>query len=285
MRPTRCPEALSPRRRHAFPIRRAPRRRAGFTLAEAIIVIAITGIIAAVVAVFLVGPVKGYFDTDRRAQLTDVADTALRRIARDLRQALPNSVRISAGAALEFLHVTTAGRYCQQGPCNFLDFTSGTDNSFDVLGPGIPVQAGNRIVVYNLGVPGADAYSSSGNPDWRAAAAPFGGALTTVTFTPTGAPFPFASPAGRFQVIDMPVSYVCSGGNLTRYWNYAISAAQPNPPTGGSSAQLAGNVTSCSFTYGAGTTQRDALVTLQLQLTGGGETVSLIEQAHVNNVP
>ncbi|HZP93349.1 MAG TPA: prepilin-type N-terminal cleavage/methylation domain-containing protein [Burkholderiales bacterium] len=261
------------------------RRRAGFTLAEAIIVIAITGIIATVVAVFLVGPVKGYFDTDRRAQLTDIADTALRRMARDLRQALPNSVRINAGTALEFLHVTTAGRYCEQGPCDFLDFTSGTDSSFDVLGPGVPVQAGNRIVVYNLGVPGADAYSSSGNPDWRAAAAPFGAALTTVTFTPTGAPFPFASPARRFQVVDMPVSYICSGSNLTRYWNYAIVAAQPNPPVGGSNALLASNVTSCSFTYGAGTTQRDALVTLQLQLTSGGETVSLIEQAHVNNVP
>ncbi|HJW54946.1 MAG TPA: prepilin-type N-terminal cleavage/methylation domain-containing protein, partial [Burkholderiaceae bacterium] len=66
----------------------------GFTLLEAIIVIAITGIIAAVVAVFIVKPVQGYVDSARRAEMTDTADTALRRISRDLHLALPNSVRV-----------------------------------------------------------------------------------------------------------------------------------------------------------------------------------------------
>jgi len=90
------------------------RRPQGFTLTEAIIVIVITGIISAVVAVFLVKPVQGYFDATRRAQLSDLADTALRRITRDLRLALPNSVRItSAGGSvyLEFLLTRGGGRY------------------------------------------------------------------------------------------------------------------------------------------------------------------------------
>src|SRR6478735_4714089 len=83
----------------------------GFTLTEAIMVIVITGILASMVAMFIRKPVQGFFDTARRAALVDAADTVLRRISRDVREALPNSVRVSGGTALEFLHVRSAGRY------------------------------------------------------------------------------------------------------------------------------------------------------------------------------
>ncbi len=68
----------------------------GFTLIEMIVVIVITGIIAGVVAVFLKAPVQGYIDSARRAELTDIADTAIRRMARDVRTAVPNSVRVAS---------------------------------------------------------------------------------------------------------------------------------------------------------------------------------------------
>ena len=72
----------------------------GFTLVEMIMVIVITGIIGGMVAVFLRAPVQQYMDVSRRADMTDIADTALRRVSRDLRSALPNSVSvtISVGA-------------------------------------------------------------------------------------------------------------------------------------------------------------------------------------------
>lgn len=258
-------------------------RSRGFTLVEAIIVIVITGILAGVVAVFIARPVAGFFDTARRAALVDAADTAFRRISRDLRRALPNSMRVSGGTALEFLHLRSAGRYREHGAGN-LDFTT-TDTSFDVLGLAVDVQAGDQVVVFNLGVPGADAYESAGTSR-RPAAAPFGSALTTVTVS-SAMPFPFASPARRFQVVDTPVSYICTGNQLRRYWGYAIVNAQPVPPAGGSNALIADKVAAggCNFAYSAGPSQREALVTLQLNLTDGGETVSLLHQVHVNNAP
>ena len=250
-------------------------------------VIVITGILAGMVAVCIQKPVQGFFDTARRAVLVDAADTALRRISRDLREALPNSVRVS-GTALEFLHVRSAGRYREQiapapPPGDSLDFT-GADTSFDVLGPAVSVQAGDSVVVYNLGVgvTGADAYEGT-STSRRIAAAPFGAALANVTIS-SATGFPFASPARRFQIVDTPVSYVCAGNQMRRYSGYAILPAQPVPPAG-SGALIADRLTTCSFAYTTGPSEREALVTLNLALTDGGETVGLIYQVHVNNVP
>ena len=267
-----------------------PHSQRAFTLVEAVIVIAITGIIAAVVAVFIQKPVQGYFDSVRRAELTDIADTAVRRMARDLHLALPNSVRVTnAGAVyyLEFLQTSGGGRYRaavdNAGAGNVLDFTQ-SSTTFDVLGPPVATVAGeqNLMAVYNqgVGVTNADAYAG-GNTT----------AITGVsgnTVTIASKQFPFASPAGRFQIISYPVTYVCdpTAQTLTRVSNYTISAAQPTSFAGGRSALLAKNVVSCSFTYDANViTQRAGLVAAALQLSVSGESVNLYHEVHVSNVP
>ena len=78
----------------------------GFTLVEMIVVIVITGIIAGVVAIFLRAPVQGYVDSARRAEMTDIADTALRRIGRDLRTAVPNSVRVPCSCRFQLHRIS-----------------------------------------------------------------------------------------------------------------------------------------------------------------------------------
>src|SRR4029079_1027107 len=122
-----------------------PSRLRGVTLIEMVIVIAITAAIASAVAVFMRRPVEGYVDAARRAELTDIADTALRRITRDLRRALPNSVRIAttvSGAStvyyVEYLQTSGGGRYRSDVESdgitgNPLNFTA-IDTSFDVIG-------------------------------------------------------------------------------------------------------------------------------------------------------
>src|SRR5476651_2446945 len=75
----------------------------GFTLLEMIVVMVIMGIIGAMVAVFMAKPVASYVDSARRAELSDIADTALRRIVRDLRLALPNSVRVITVGGVTYL--------------------------------------------------------------------------------------------------------------------------------------------------------------------------------------
>lgn len=267
-------------------------RARGFTLVEMIVVVAITGIIAAAVAVFIRQPVESYVDTARRGELSDVADTALRRITRDVRTALPNSIRITTSGNvryLEYLQTSGGGRYRaatdSSGAGDILDFIS-ADSSFDVIGTMPTLAAGNSIVIYNLVPTGSTANAYSG--DNRAAYS----SNTASTITLSAAKlFPFQSPGKRFQVVEHAVTYACDpsppgAGTLRRYWNYGIVDPQPTPPAGGSNALLATNISGCSFTYSAsGGTARTGVLALNLQISEGGETIRLFQQAHVNNVP
>jgi MSHA biogenesis protein MshO len=272
----------------------------GFTLIEAVMVMVITGILGALVASFA-APLRGYFDATARADLSDVADTALRRMARDVRLALPNSVRVNTSGGdsyLDFLATTGGGRYRASGtgtgncaaaaPTNgdALIFTE-ADTCFEVLGSTVDIVAGDQIVVYNLGVSGADAYEGNTLATHvRRAASATGTGLASVSITSTNR-LPFDSPAHRFQVVHEQVRYICNltTGRLTRYAGFAILTPTAAEPTGGSSALLASGVTACSFIYNQGVTNRAGLITMSLTLSQSGESVTLLHQVHVQNVP
>lgn len=282
----------------------------GFSLVEMIVVIVVTAIIGGGVALFMRLPVQGYVDSVQRAAITDVADTALRRITRDLQNALPNSVRVSSVGTvtyIEFLQMRTGGRYRSvpdgAGLGDVLNFAA-ADTAFDTLHPlsvlaDDVIVAGDRVVIYNLGIPGANAYNGDNTSVISGTAA---GALANegrINFAPKL--FQLASPGNRFQVITGPETYGCdtATGLITRYWRYAISAVQPTPPAGPSmmAALLAGEVasatnpapmqvTGCQFTYTPNAVaQRNGLILLQLQMQKNGESIRVFQQAHLSNVP
>ncbi|MEZ7912408.1 MAG: prepilin-type N-terminal cleavage/methylation domain-containing protein [Propionivibrio sp.] len=275
----------------------------GFTLVEAIVVIVITGIIAAGVAVFIRAPVEGYVDSVARAELTDAADTALRRLSRDVNSALPNSLRQGPGAAcIEFLPALGGGRYRvaprADGTGNILDFTQ-NDPSFDVLAQnGLPPTGGfgnSSVVVYNLGIPGANAY----DPNDRNRAAINAGASNAGLITLAAAnQFPFRSPGNRFQVIqNASVVYYCAGSAIWRASRalpagvLAAPAACPQADFAGATV-LVGNVdcAQSSFAYNAAVSQRNGILALTLVLTqpasrGINETISLYQEVQLDNTP
>jgi MSHA biogenesis protein MshO len=262
-------------------------RSTGFTLVEMIVSIVIAGILVSMVAMFGRGQIDAYIDVGNRAQLADAADTALRRIGRDLQSALPNSVRQS-GDFLEFVPIRDAGRYRADvdnaGAGNFLDFTSATDNSFDVLGPAATVAAGDQLVIFNLGQTGSDVYAGTS----RRAISTGAGSVSSLQYTLGGlGQFPLASPQNRFQIVSGPVTYQCNvaGGNVLRHSGYAFAGTQPTTFAGATSAVLVGDVTACSFSYLPAVLQRNGLVVLRLTLTRNNESVELFHQVDVLNTP
>lgn len=264
-------------------------RSIGFTLVEMIVSIVIAGVLVSMVAMFGRGQIDAYIDVSNRAQLADEADTALRRVARDLQSALPNSVRQS-GSFLEFVPIRDAGRYRTDvdnaGAGNFLDFTSTTDNSFDVLGPAVNVAAGDQLVIFNLGQTGSDVYAGTS----RRAIFTGAGSVSSLQYTLGGlGQFPLASPQSRFQIVSGPVTYQCNasaaGGTVLRHSGYAFAGTQPTTFAGATSAVLVGDVTACSFSYTPAVLQRNGLVVLSLTLTRNGESVQLLHQVDVLNTP
>jgi MSHA biogenesis protein MshO len=266
-------------------------RQRGFTLVEAVMVIVIAGIVAAAVAVFIRHPIEAYVDIARRAALTDTADTAARRIARDLSGALPNSVRVDVtGLFLEFVPIVAGGLYRAEGGLAGTDdplLFDGADMSFDVLGPPLSLTASPdlSLVVYNQGIAGADVYE---NPSTvRRGLASVSG--NTLSFSGGGLTVP--SPGHRFQIAGKPVSYVCdlATGMLWRYAGYAFQNPQPASLSalGGSGAArslLASRLAGCKFAY-TGALQGNGLVSILLSFSGDGETVTLQQQVNVDNVP
>jgi MSHA biogenesis protein MshO len=224
------------------------RTQAAFTLVEMVVVIAITAVIFGMVAIFVLRPVQGFEAQNRRADLVDLAESALRRMQRDTRRALPNSVRIVCDGTLppctgsetrwvlELIRTTVGGRYRQgagQGPTGggiattavqcLLDFTT-ADDSFAVVGSlNDTLTAGDRLVISNWDSRGASANAYAGDnitpisttlnltsPD------PSCDGEDRINFLNGGGPAPFlfpfrSDPGQRFFIVDNrnPVTFLC----------------------------------------------------------------------------
>ena len=281
------------------------RRAGGMTLIELVITIAVGSVVVAFMALFIVGPMNAYSAQTRRADLVDEADGALRFMARDLRSALPNSVRVASSGsvtALELLATTDGARY-QDGPLAnpalALDFTQ-ADGAFATTVPFTQLtlpftSTTSYLAIYNVGVPGANAYDLTNviTPAGTTITVSAGSAANQnlVTLSPAFK-FAWGSPGHRVYLVSGPVTYVCdtAAGTLTRYSGYAIVTLQPVSAAsllaaGASAGRLAKDVASCQFSYAAGTAQRNALTTLTLQLTRGSETIGLLHQVQLVNTP
>lgn len=288
-------------------------KQTGFTLVEMIMVIVITGIIGGMVAVFLKAPIQQYIDVARRAELTDIADTAMRRMARDVRIAAPNSVRIAGCGGtpcVEFLPTKDGGRYRASDPGDTLDF-NGVDTTFDIIGTA-NVAVGDYVVVGSTQSDGSIAYNAEASGGLRSVNAVSGVAPTVTGVTlDSGLPWTSELSTQRFVVVDnaqQAVTYACiapgggacaiAGGNgtcqLVRYSNYGINQSQnlsppataiPDPPV------LADKVSVCQFEYEIPASPptvvfpRFGLLAVRLTLTSSDESVSLYNEIHVNNAP
>lgn len=269
---------------------------AGFTLIEMVVAITMIGVLAAVIGVILRPPIESYVATRNRAYLSLTATSAISQITRDIRSALPNSVRMPAGSTncIEMLPTNGGGRYRANPQTdgalgNPIDFSVPT-SQFDVLAGDVSKAGkGDLVAIYNLGIPGADAYAGDNTAVISTVAAGL------ITLSPSKQ-FPTDSPGQRFFTLPAASSfYLCVGaglssgegtGTLYQYSNALAGALATCPTTApGNAAVVARNVSSCSFSYVPGPNTRTGIVTMRLGLTKSSETIQLYREAHVSNAP
>lgn len=294
------------------------RKMAGFTIIEMIVVIVITSVLAGAIVQFILFPIETFKKTTSRAALVDIAETAIQRLAYDIHNALPNSVRVgcvSAGKSkcVEFLNIAAAGRYRKYaetagGAGDILigddaDADITNDLTFDVLGPVLNFNVGSytagddcqdfsddvRCLFIN---PVRDTGSSDWKSDYLRTLNSYDNTTNKLEFS--GTVFTEHSPMQRFYIVDTPVKFVCNSAveTLTRYDNYDIELAEINSQLNnlGSARDslLANKVADCNFTYTETSLDADrgnGLLTVELTLQDGTETVSLSQQISVLNRP
>ncbi len=269
----------------------------GFTLVELVTVMVITGIISMMVVNMITAPMESFSDMKRRAELVDIAEVTLHKMAREIRRALPNSIRITSSGtvtSIAFLRTVDGGRYASTGSDVFeanksisrFNLTKSLSNVLDA-----DVSAATYyLVVYNLGQGGADAYQEDNISRINSLPLNPGIAVTFDSFT-----FPFASPADRFMVVDTSFAFMCDTNPLVKqikqYSGYEFRIPQGGTDVPVDMTQgdlLADNIASCEFKYNPGTATRAGLVTLKITINDTqhqGETVTLLHQIFVENQP
>ena len=271
------------------------RKSRGFTLVELIVVMVLMGILAGSFTVFFRPALEAFFDARRRADMTDAADTALRKMAQDIRGAVPNSLNVIDGtttdgdaACFQIVPTIGGGRYrtdidTANPSAAVLNSGSSTPYMMAILASQATtaIAIDQHVVINNQN--GDDVY----NGPSRAKITDVGPPLT-IDVNPTASGYT----GGRFQLVsnsESSVIYTCANNTLTRKTLTSFAKKLPGPGLTACDTDgtlVAGNASGCTFTYdAAGATY--GLLTLNLVLThsASGESISLGHAIHVDNTP
>ncbi|MFV1982855.1 MAG: type II secretion system protein J [Thiohalomonadales bacterium] len=285
----------------------------GFTLIELVIVIVLLGVIATISSKFFTNTIIGYNDADLRIELSHMGRIAIEKVTRELRNAMPRTIRVN-NSCIEFIPVISSAHYQDQAVIYSSPAVASMPlsvsgqavavNQVDVFNLNFTPQVGTNyfLAVYPVG-PG------SGNGDPYASNSP--GSLVayqsksfvnpptnTITRLTMNAAFLFFrhSPQRRLFIVAPAVSYCVTGTRLERHSNYGFSITQSTPPAGtiqriAENIQLsdAGNSV-IPFVFIPGTLVRNAVVKLdfrirQIDHLGNDNWIRLNHEVQIRNVP
>lgn len=204
----------------------------GFTLVEMIAVIVILSIVAISSIAFIRFGVQNYTDSTRRYELSQQGRFAIERISREVRTALPNSVRRGEATVagvkydcLEFMPIAAAGSYLGA-------VSEAAIPDFEAVDFPFPSGAVSGYAVAIYPHDPSDIYASStyiSAIDLVSAAASNKRTVSLAVNTQ----FAEESPQKRFFIVSDRVSFCALDGRIVRYSGYSTaSVAQPIPPSG-----------------------------------------------------
>ncbi len=276
----------------------------GFTLVELITVIIILGVVGVGIASFVRGSMQIYLDVNTREALLTESRFAIERMTRELRRAVPNSIRITGDTSqhcIEFVPSQFSTIYTELPVQPSTDTQVSLVFPYDIDGNVFNISDADFAIVYPRR--SEDVYDPARNKRQiiNSCSDDGDGDCTTrddsddIIQIEVDSAFAERSPASRLYFADRAVSFCVLSGVLVRFENDIVV----NQAVGSlSSARLATDVINTlsanpaslpqqddPFTYYAATLQRNAVVQLRLRFARDGEQVEWHQEVHIANVP
>lgn len=265
-------------------------RQGAFTLIELITVILVLSTVSIGVVSYISMGIDVYQDSVGRDRQIADSRFLITRLTRELREALPNSVRVNASnSCIEFVPIAASSTY--------IDLAVAPDSARDsariVLPADTPMLAsGDKMAVYPLSpaeiyVNPSDPSNTTGKVFSLAVAIPSGTSSAIISFD-KAVQFQAHSPTERYFVIANAVSYCVEGTDVKRYSDYWPIGAQQSPPSSVTIevSLMAQNQANLSpFYYHEATLTRNAVAQLNFEFSYDDETLALYHEVHIVNVP
>ncbi len=269
-------------------MKQLPRQNA-FTLIELVLVIIILAIVSVAITGFFRNTTEGYLQSESRIGMSSSARIAAEKIGREIREAMPNSVRVNGiGNCVEFVPILEATRYISlptTAPGTILTVVE-ADASTNISGLNI-----SNLYVMVIPLNTNEVYNAtSGHFAQVTGFSKLGANQTQVIIS--SARFNRQSPENRIFFVSQPTSFCVTGNELRRYTNYGFNVTQPSVASMGvgdlvlnrlltSSGGISFNV----FDYEPGTLNRSGLLLIEFLIEGRDESIRLEHEVHVRNFP
>lgn len=291
----------------------------GFTLIELIAVIVILGVVALATTEYITFGTQVYVQSADRQRVLTEGRFLVERLSRELKQAIPNSIRShSSNACIEFVPFKSSGAYRTDATASLVPIQPNPRSSgLDVIAwTGMNFSRGDRLFIYPTSA--SDVYDNSNNVDDKVAIIdsvtatlpdpdPSPSATSEYTITlqnpsaGSGDRFSESSPENRYYTADRSVNYCFVRNNqTTRMDVFRFEVSNFGPVTAvsnGSSGVIAGAVlmaegltndisTRAPFTFANASRTRNAVVTLYLEFAANrDENMFFNHEVHIANVP
>ncbi|MGK0442418.1 MAG: MSHA biogenesis protein MshO [Pseudohongiellaceae bacterium] len=262
----------------------------GFTLIEMVSVIVLLGILSAGATLFIGDSVRIYTDNTRRSELTHQGRFAIERVSREIRNALPGSIRVQ-GDCVEFAPIVAASSY-------LMNVADSKETSLQAVGFDYVAGIDRRVAVYTIDSKDIYIYGRKAVVDLLSVAGSNGDAQRQVNFTNfagVGHKFRSESPSQRFYIVDQPVSFCVRNNQLVRHEDYGWQNSQATDiPTLGVGLPTAEHIQTIDtdpvtiFTYTPGVLARTSIVHLDMRFNhddASDEWVRFSHEVFVRNVP